>query len=132
MATLTADQTTDMLGDLAAGAIGDVFDQNELQRLYDRAGGSYELAVYYGWRQIYAESTKWVDYQVAQTKVSRSQAAAGIKDMLELWQSEARVADNQLVSAGMRPVPTNWKNIPADEYFGRRRGVYVNGRWVVR
>jgi hypothetical protein len=129
MATLTSDQTTDMLGDLAAGAIGDVFDQNELQRFYDRAGGDYNLAVYYGWRQIFADSVKWVSYKVAQTQVSRGDAAANILKMLEFWQGEARVADNQLISAGMRPVPPKNKAIPADEVC-YPRGQRYWGRWL--
>lgn len=128
MTTLTADQTADMLGDLAAGAIDDVFSQVELQRFYDRANGDYNLAVYYGWRQIFADSVKWVNYRVAQTQVNRGDAAANILKMLEFWQGEARVADNQLISAGMRPVPTKNKAIPADEVCyprGRRWG-----RWL--
>lgn len=127
MADLTEAQTLDMLGDLAAGELDDVFSQAELQRFYDRAGNDYNLAVYYGWRQIFAAATKWVDYQVAQTKVSRSQAAANIEKMLEFWQGEARIAGNQLVSAGMTPVPTKHKNVPADECY--RRGRVLPSRW---
>lgn len=113
---LTAEQTTDMLADLASGALNDVFTQVELDRLYTRAGEDYNLAVYYGWRQIFGESTKWVDYQVAQTKVSKSQAALRIKDALALWADESRTTANQVAIVGMRPVPTVWKNEPADEY----------------
>lgn len=115
MTTLTSEQTTDLLADLAAGAIDDVFSLAELQRLYDRAGDDYNLAVYYGWRQIAADSAKWVDYQVAQTKVNRSQAQAGILRMLALWGDESRTAANQVAILGMRPVPTKYKDTPADE-----------------
>lgn len=120
---LTADQTTDMLADLAAGALGDVFSQVELDRLYERAGEDYSLAVYYGWRQIAANSAAWIDYKVAQTSVSRSQAFDHIQAMLKFWGDESRTTANQLISAGMRGVPTKWKNVPADEHcppYGRR------------
>lgn len=129
MADLDANLTNDMLADLAAGALDDVFSQEELQRLYDRAGGDYALAVYYGWRQIYAASSKWVDYAVAQTKVSRSQAAANIAKMLEFWQGEARVAGNQLVSAGMAGVPPTWKQQPADAYCPPRGRNCSHSNW---
>lgn len=127
MTTLTADQTTDMLADLAAGALDDVFSQAELQRLYDRAGDDYNLAVYYGWRQIAASSAKWVDYQVAQTKVSRSQAFANIAKMLEFWGNESKAADDQLLSAGINGVPPKLKPQPADE---GRSGYFRRGKWV--
>ncbi len=112
---LSSDQTTDMLADLASGALNDVFTQIELDRLYARAGEDYNLAVYYGWRQIAGDAARWVDYQVAQTKVSRSQAFAQITTMLELWASDSRTTANQVAILGMRPVPTIWKDEPADE-----------------
>lgn len=115
MATLTAEQTLDMLADLAAGDIDDVFTQDELQRFYDRAGDDYNLAVYYGWRQILGDSAKWVDYQVAQTKVSRSQAFDHIKAMVTLWQGESRSVANQVAIVGANPIPTVYKPRPATE-----------------
>lgn len=128
MADLTPEQTLDMLADLAAGALNDVFTQAELQRLFDRAVDDYSLAVYYGWRQIAANASGWVDYQVAQTKVSRSQAYAHIKDMLTLWGDESRTTANQLQVLAMNPVPPKLKPVPADETFGRR-GFMRGGRW---
>lgn len=128
MTTLTSDQTTDMLFDLAAGDLGDVFSQEELQRLYDRAGGDYNLAVYYGWRGIFGDSARWVDYKVAQTSVSRSQAAANILKALELWGNESRTAANQVQILGMNPVPTRYKELPADESCPRH-GYFRRGRW---
>jgi hypothetical protein len=117
---LTAPQTLDMLGDLAAGNLDDVFSQTELDRFYARAGDDYNLAVYYGWRQIFAASTKWVDYQVAQTRVSRSQASGQIKEALKFWQDESKTAANQLRILGMRPVPTKHKQEPLEDGFDDR------------
>lgn len=116
MTTLTAAQTLDMLGDLAAGDIDDVFSQDELQRFFDRAESDYNLAVYYGWFWIAANASTWVDYKVAQTSVSRSQAFDHIEVMLELWQQRSLVAGHQLISAGINPVPTNFKPRPGNEY----------------
>lgn len=124
---LTADQTTDMLADLAAGALDDVFSQLELDRFYTRAGEDYNLAVYYGWRQLAANASKWVDYTVAQTKVSRGQAFDHIQAMLKFWADESRTAANQVKVVGIRPVPTVWKEKPADEY--RYRGDRYRWRW---
>lgn len=127
MTTLTAAQTLDMLSDLAAGDIGDVFTQDELQRFYDRAGDDYNLAVYYGWRQILGNSAAWVDYAVAQTKVSRSQAFDHILRMVALWGDESRTLANQVKIVGMRPVPTKHKPVPAD--MTHMHGYFRRGRW---
>lgn len=128
MATLSDAQTLDMLSDLAAGDINDVFSQTELQRFYDRAGDDYNLAVYYGWRQILADSAKWVDYQVAQTKVSRSQAFDHIKEMVTLWGNESRSVANQVQIVGANPVPTKHKPKPATDHC-YRDGYFRRGRW---
>jgi len=127
MATLTAAQTLDLLADLAAGALGVVFSQDELQRFYDRAGNDYNLAVYYGWRQILADSAAWVDYKVAQTSVSRSQAFEHIKAMVALWAAESRSVANQVLSVGLNGVPTRHKPVPADAY--QHNGYFKRGRW---
>ena len=128
MTTLTEAQTLDMLADLAAGDIDDVFSQDELQRFYDRAGDDYNLAVYYGWRQILADSAKWVNYTVAQTKVERGAAFDHIKAMVALWQGESRSVANQVSIDGANPVPTVWKPKPAtDDCY--RNGYYKRGRW---
>lgn len=129
MATLTAEQITDMQADLAIGDDESVFTNDELQRLYDRGGDDYNLAVYYGWRQILSASAKWVDYQVAQTKVSRSQAFEQIKVMVGFWQGESRSAANQVKIMGAVPVPTRHKPKPADAYprpRKLRRGVWID------
>lgn len=124
---LTADQTTDMLTDLASGALDAVFTQVELDRFYTRAGDDYNLAVYYGWRQILANSATWVNYQVAQTKVERGAAFDHIKAMLALWQNESRTAANQVLSVGLNQVPNIHKPVPANAC--RQDGYFRRGRW---
>lgn len=126
--SLTTTQRTDMQGDLSIGSDQSVFTNDELDRFYERAGSDYNTAVYYGWRQILAGSAKWVDYQVAQTKVSRSQAFAQIKQMVDFWAAESKAADDQLLSAGIAPVPTQHKPLPAD-HSARSDGYFRRGRW---
>ncbi len=128
MTTLTSDQTNDMLADLAAGAINDVFSQLELQRLFDRAEGDYATAVYYGWRQILADASRWVNYRVAQTQVNRGDAFDHIARMLAFWQAESRTAANQVAVLGMTQIPTKHKELPADESCPRH-GYFRRGRW---
>lgn len=129
MAVLTAAQIIDMQGDLAIGDDESVFTDDELQRFYVRAGEDYNTAVYYGWLQILSGSAKWVDYQVAQTKVSRSQAFANIKAMLAVWKALATTGANQVLIAGMNPVPPRHKPVPADEYPHPRTWPYPWRRW---
>lgn len=116
MTMLTATETLTMLAYLGAGAIGDVFSQLELQQLFDDAGSNMNLAVYHGWLQIAANSVRWVNYRVAQTQVDRAVAFDHMLAMIRLWQDISMVASNQLISAGINPVPTVYKNRPGDAY----------------
>lgn len=128
MAALTAEQLADMQADLAIGSDQSVFTDAELQRLYDRASSDYNLAVYYGWRQIAADASRWVNYRVAQTQVDRGAAFDHIKAMVAFWGNESKAADDQLLSAGIGPVPSNHKPRPADDTY-HTRGYYRRGRW---
>lgn len=130
---LTAPQILDIRADLSIGPSGsatEVFSDIELNALFDRAGSDYNLSVYYGWRQILGGASKWIDYKVAQTSVSRSQAFDHILRMVAFWADESRTVANQVLIAGMRPVPTTWKPKPADEYLRpNRTGRYPWTRW---
>src|SRR5690554_6869746 len=113
--SLSAQQLADMQADLAIGDDESVFTDAELERLFERANSDYNLAVYYGWRQILAGSAKWIDYRVAQTQVSRSQAFDHLLKMVEFWGNESRSTANQLRSMGINSVPTVHKPKPLDE-----------------
>lgn len=126
---LTADQLADFQADLGIDDTEAVFTDAELERLFTRAGEDYALAVYYGWRQILGGATSWVDYKVAQTSISRSQAFDHIKAMVGFWGAESRSAGNQVRVLGMVPVPTVHKPRPADAYPKPRyvrRGVWID------
>jgi hypothetical protein len=75
---------------------------------------------------VLADSARWVDYRVAQTSVSRSQAFAHIRDMVGFWGNESRSTANQVRVLGMNPVPNVWKPEPAGE---TRHGYFRRGRW---
>jgi hypothetical protein len=130
---LTAAQILDIRADLGIGASGaadEVFTDAELNQLFDRAGDDYNLAVYYGWRQILSNAAAWVDYKVAQTSVSRSQAFQHIKDMVVFWGNESRSTANQVRIVGAVPVPTVYKPEPADaRVYPDRYGRYPWHRW---
>lgn len=129
---LTSEQLADLQADLGIDDSQSVFTDDELERLFERASGDYNLTVYYGWRQILSGATAWVDYRVAQTSVSRSQAFAHIKDMVAFWGNESRSTANQVRIMGMVPVPTRWKDKPSDAYpkpLRVRRGVYIDANF---
>lgn len=127
---LTAAQIIDFQGDLDIDDSESVFTNEELERFYARASDDYNLAVYFAWRRLLGASAKWVDYRVAQTAVSKSQAFDHILQMVAFWASESKSADDQLISAGLNQVPTIFKRKPMDEY--PHDGYYRRGRWYAR
>lgn len=120
---LTATQLADFQSDLGIGSDEAVFTDAELERLYTRAADDYATAVYFAWRQLLAAATKYVDYRVAQTQESRSQAYSHIKDMVAYWRGESEDSTNVrgVAIAGVNPIPTAWKDAPYEsEGQGRR------------
>lgn len=130
MATLTAAQLADMQADLGIDATEAVFTDEELQRLYDRAADDYALAVYYGWRQLLGASAKYIDYKVAQTSISRSQAFQHIKDMVTFWGDESRSTANQVRIMGAVSTPTTHKPKPGDTYDTGKRNRSHTADWT--
>jgi len=112
MATLTATQRADMQGDLGIGSDEAVFTNDELDRLYTRAVSDYNLAVYYGYRQLLAQANKFHNYTAGMTKVEASQMRAHIRDTMEFWKEEARRAGNQVRIVGLLEVPPRDKDKP--------------------
>lgn len=126
---LSAVQIMHMQGDLAIGDDESVFTDAELQQFFERAGSDYNLAVYYGWRQILSGAAKWLNYRVAQTQVDRSQAFDHILAMVAFWADESRTNANQMRIVGMRPVPTAHKPRPAEEYARPDQYGHYPWRW---
>lgn len=120
---LTADQLADLQADLGIDDTEAVFTDDELERLFTRAGEDYPTAVYYAWRQLLAQSTKYIDYRVAQTEEKRSQAYQHIKDMVSYWKGESEESLNTsgVAIAGLNPIPTRWKDAPYESDGDGRR-----------
>lgn len=122
---LTTEQLADFQADLGIDDSEAVFADAELERLFTRAGEVYETAVYMALRQLLVASTKYVDYQVAQTKVSRSQVFSHLKEMAAYWQAESdRVNNTQgVVIAGLTEVPPRFKEEPYTMASERERAL---------
>lgn len=122
---LTVTLRTDMQADLAIGAAEDIFTNDELDRLYERAADSYNLAVYYGFRQLLADANKFHDYQLANATVKRSQMRDHLKDMVEFWEKESQGKANQVMIVGGLKVPTQRPEMPIDLRRDTRTNRYV-------
>lgn len=93
---LTADQLTDMRGDLRIGAAPAVFTDTELQRFYTRAGDDYDKAMVYALRQMYADSAKTYSYKIGETEVKRSEIRSGLLELLRQWERIAGLDGGKL------------------------------------
>ena len=109
---LTATQRTDMQADLGISADEAVFTNAELDRLYERADSDYNLAVFYGYRQLLAQANKFHSYTVGMTTVRRKEMRDNIKETMEFWQEEARRAGKQVRMLGLLSVPPREKDEP--------------------
>lgn len=107
---LTADQRTDMQGDLGISDDESVFTNAELDRLYTRAGSSYNLAVYFGYRQLLAQANKFFNYTEGMTKVERKQMRDNIADSMEFWKAEGK---QQARMIGLNLIPPYEKDSPS-------------------
>lgn len=119
MASLTSDQRGDIQGDLGIGSDETVFTNGELDRLYTRAGSDYNTAVYLAYRQLLANANKFHDYTAGQTKVQKSQVRDHLKEMVEFWKQEARVAGDQVKVVGMNRIPPYHKDRPGERRESR-------------
>jgi hypothetical protein len=109
---LTTDQLADMQADLGISDDETVFTDAALERLFTRAGEVYNQAVWLGWAQIMAGAVNWVDFKVAQTSMSRSQAFTHIEKMLAFWGAQPGVQPSQVAIVGLLEVPPRWKDEP--------------------
>ena len=109
MATLDADQLLDFREDVGDDCT--VFTDPELHRLYTRASGNYNKAVYLAYRQILTNAAKLHDYTLAQSSERRSQVFDHLKTMLAIWDADSR-STQQIKFVGSRVVPTREKDEP--------------------
>ena len=109
---LTETQRADMQGDLGISSDEAVFTNDELDRLYERAGSDYDLAVFYGYRQLLAQANKFHNYTAGMTRVERNQMRENLRDSMDFWKAEARSTANQLRIVGALEVPPREKDEP--------------------
>ena len=90
MAALTSKQLKDMRGDVGISETPEVFGDEELNRLYERAANNYEAAVVLALEQLIADAAKFHDYTANATKEEASQIFEHLK---EVWNmKKARLA----------------------------------------
>lgn len=98
---LSADQITDFRRDLGIGVDGTVFTDDELNRLYDRAGSGYSKAVYLAFRQLLADAAKLNDYQLGSSSETKSQVFKHVKGLMEIWGAQAGVSMRGTLTPGV-------------------------------
>ncbi len=116
MADLTADQLTDLRADIGDAGATQAFTDDELQRLYTRAGESYNRAVLLAFRQLLGNSWKQTTYKQNQSSENRSDVFKHLKQMAAYW-SAIVLADEsadkpQLKIVGRRTIPPSRKSKP--------------------
>lgn len=87
----TGDQLSDLRADLADTAASPAFSDDEIARLWQRAGGRHERTLYLAVRQLLMQANRFHDYALGQGTVDRkeSQIRANLRDMLKLLGSGA-------------------------------------------
>lgn len=91
MATLSSDQLADIQADLGISDDGAVFTTAELNRLFTRADGEYDLAVVYAIDQLLMDASKFNDYKAGSSSESKSQVFQQLTKMREMWGRRAGV-----------------------------------------
>lgn len=109
MATLTTQQLDDFRADI--GDTNRAFTDAELQRLYERADGSYAGAVVLALRQLMMNAVKFTDYSAGANSEKRSQIFAQLRVMVAEWEKLAKTS-NQVQIVGLTAVPPRVKDKP--------------------
>lgn len=109
--TLSPDQLGDLQADLDIGTTQTVFTDDELTRLYNRAGGDYTRTVFMALRQLYTSSSKFVTYTEGQTQEARSDRFKQVEAAMLFWQ-EQWISSNQAQMVHVRSVPTRHRDRP--------------------
>lgn len=97
---LTNDELADLQGDTGIGVDENVFTNDELNRLFNRAEGDYDKTVVFTLRQLLAQTAKFFNYSVAQTKYDRNQLFQNVSRLLARWEAQTGLSGSSL-SAGV-------------------------------
>jgi len=117
--TLTAEQLADLRIDMGNVDATD-FTDDQLQRLYVRAGSSYEATVRLGLRQLLARIAGQVDYKAGETYERRSQRYAQLLALLEYWDAKTDGSAGDMLMIGSYAVPTVDREAPVEPVHGGR------------
>ena len=96
MSTLTDDQLSDFQRDLGIVQDDTIFSDSELNRLFTRAEGDYDLAVCYAIDQLMMDAAKFNDYSAGSSRESKSQVFDHLQKMRAHWGSRAGVGYGEL------------------------------------
>lgn len=106
MTDMTTEQQADIRADLAIPAANQtVFTDAEFNRLFTRADGNYDQTVVLALRQLRMNAAKFNDYTAGQTSERKQQIFANLGDMLQYYEDTVVNGAQQVMIAGMRPVP---------------------------
>ena len=89
MATLDSDQLSDIQADLGISDDEAVFTDDELNRLYTRAGSDYDKSMVYAIDQLMMDAAKFNDYKAGSSTESKSQVFDHLKAMRQVWGARA-------------------------------------------
>lgn len=95
---LTSDQQADIRADLGGET---KFTNAQLDRLFDRANGDYNVTVVYALRQLLADVKRDAVYTVGLDGVNKDKRFQNIKDLLTLWEDIAGTQGGELESGVM-------------------------------
>lgn len=108
--SLTAEELQDFRDDIAD--VNGVFSDVEIQRLYTRAGESYNKAVVRAIDQLIANSAKLSDYTQNQSQEKRSQVFDHLLKLRSIWQGRAEDDDARLKRTARI---LGFQEVPADD-----------------
>ena len=111
MAVLSADQLSDIQGDLRIGSEEAVFTDTQLNRLFTRASSNYEKTVVLALRQMVMDAARYIDYRAGLTSQSKSQIYKQLRDRLAYFERLVE-EETPLIIAGTRAVPPRDKDAP--------------------
>ncbi len=116
MAELNADQLTDLRADIGDTGAAQAFTDDELQRLYTRAGENYNKAVLLAFRQLLGNSWKFTTYKQNQSSENKSDVFKHLKQMAAYWGAIVLADESadkpQLKIVGRRAIPPQKKSKP--------------------
>jgi hypothetical protein len=112
MGELSADELTDLRGDIGDTGDAQAFTDTELQRLYTRADEDYNATVLLSLRQLMGNSWKLHNYTQNASQEQRKQIFDNLKEMVKYWEGIVAKGGTKVKLLGRRYVPPVHKDKP--------------------